>query len=481
MDSYSEVTNVSWFSRLRQSITGVLVGILFFLLSFPIIYWNEGRAVAQDKALKGGAKSVISVPSEKVDSAHEGFLIHTSGKADSKETISDSEFVFEAPEVLMLKRSVEMYQWQEQREEKKRKKLGGGEEHTVTHSYHKVWSSKLIDSSGFKKEGYDNPSSMPYRTRVFESKTATVGDFQLGSLINQMKAWESMPVSEGVPKFQASSQPSTQAKPLDVIESEIEEVEIIDEPELKVDKKKIDPFRNSEATNKLREKKERMREIAAESREQKAERHKEILEERERAERLRIQRESQSFELKLSAQQQKLAKFKPHQGGYFLGEDPGDPQIGDSKVEFFVVRPDVVSILAQQSGQGFKAYRLDNKSELYRLSSGEKTAAEMFQQLEKENAQLTWVLRGVGFLLMTIGLASMFKPFVVMADVIPIFGNLLGYGVALFSLMIAVPLTLVTMAVGWFAARPLLAVALLLVAAAVAYGAISMSRSRKAS
>ena len=43
---------------------------------------------------------------------------------------------------------------------------------------------------------------------------------------------------------------------------------------------------------------------------------------------------------------------------------------------------------------------------------------------------------------------------------IPLFGNLLNKGVGLFSFLLAAPLTLATIAVGWFAARPLISVGL---------------------
>lgn len=476
MDSYSEVSNVSWFSRLRQSIKGVLVGILLFLISFPLLYWNEGRAVSQAQALKSGASSVVSVSPDRVDSANEGFLVHTHGKADSKETLSDPEFVIEAPEILLLKRSAEIYVWRENREEKKRKKIGGGEEQTVTYSYEKVWSDKPIDSSKFQKQGYENPRMMPYESKVFEAKQASVGAFFLGALVRQMTDWEDFSVNEGEPRFQA---PEASLETTSSTESDQRKTEVLEEPEVRVDDKKVDPFRNVNATTKREESKRRLEAIAVEDRQRRAEHEREFEESRRTGEERWVDQKRQRFEIELAARQEKLSKFKPHQGGYFLGQNPADPQVGDFRVRFSVVRPAVVSILAQQSGQGFAPFEMANKSQLYRLSQGEKTADEMFQQLEKENAQLTWILRGLGFLFMTLGLASVFRPFVMVADVIPFFGNLLSYGVGLFSLLVAVPLTLLTIALGWFAARPLLAVALILAAGGVAYGAFRMSRSRK--
>ena len=54
-DSMTEVTSQSWFSRIVESIKSVLVGGAFFVLSFPVLFWNEGRAVRTAKSLEEGA------------------------------------------------------------------------------------------------------------------------------------------------------------------------------------------------------------------------------------------------------------------------------------------------------------------------------------------------------------------------------------------------------------------------------------------
>ena len=44
-DSFSEVSSQSWFGRLGNAIKSVLLGIILFVVSFPLLWWNEGRAV----------------------------------------------------------------------------------------------------------------------------------------------------------------------------------------------------------------------------------------------------------------------------------------------------------------------------------------------------------------------------------------------------------------------------------------------------
>lgn len=463
--SYTEVTKVSWFSRLRESIKGVLVGLLLFALSFPLLYWNEGRAVRQAQALKDGGDAVVTISSEEVDPDKEGFLVHTVGLTKAGETLEDEEFALRAQDALRLERKAEIYQWKEFKKEERKKKAGGGEEHTTTYSYEKVWSPEPIDSSRFKKEGYDNPQEMRYRSQMFQAHNSTVGAFRLGNFVSHLKSWEKFPVSEGKPDAQKPPE-RVQLKSTET-EHDVEDME-----ELPTEGSgSRDPFRNRDKVRHVQEKR-----LEAQAREQA----------RLEAEQARLQQEldrqyeleRQRHEVEHNIRKNRLGHLKPHDDGYYLGENPDTPELGDQRITFAVVRPGTVSLLAQQSGNGFAPYSV-GKTELYRIVSGEQTAEEMFHQMEKENAQLTWILRGVGFFMMMIGLASIFKPFVVVADVIPLFGNLLGTGVGIFSFLLAAPLTLGTIAVGWFAARPLIAGGLLFGAGFFVYLAFKAGRKKK--
>ena len=48
---FQEVTHQSWFSRIGRAIKGVVVGLVMFAVSFPLLFWNEGRAVRRYKTL----------------------------------------------------------------------------------------------------------------------------------------------------------------------------------------------------------------------------------------------------------------------------------------------------------------------------------------------------------------------------------------------------------------------------------------------
>ena len=195
-DTYTEVTNQGCLSRFMESIKGVLVGIVIFLVAFPVLFWNEGRAVQTRKSLDEGAAAVVSLQAAEVSPDNESALVHLQGKIASEEVLTDAVFGISS-EAIKLQRSVEMYQWKENKKTSKRKKVGGGEETITNYTYAKGWASKLISSSSFKKPtGHQNPGAMPFSQETYTVKSATVGDFSLSeSLIGQMNNWDTLTVT----------------------------------------------------------------------------------------------------------------------------------------------------------------------------------------------------------------------------------------------------------------------------------------------
>ncbi len=99
--------------------------------------------------------------------------------------------------------------------------------------------------------------------------------------------------------------------------------------------------------------------------------------------------------------------------------------------------------------------------------------------MEAENATLTWILRGVGFVLMAFGIGLVFAPLAVLADVLPFLGDMLRMGVGLFAGLVAGALSLVTIAVAWLAYRPLLGIGLLVLAVGLIVALRMLTRRRR--
>ena len=352
----TETTTVSWGSRLSGSIKGVLFGILLFIVGFPVLFKNEGRAVTATKTNEEGAATVVEATAGEVDPAQEGKLIHVVGEATTQDVLTDSEYGVSATAISML-REVEMYQWVEHTDTKEEKKLGGKVEQVTTYTYTKEWCSHPVNSDGFKEQDKINP---PARRELGDksvyAKNVTIGVRQLND--------------------------------------------------------------------------EQIHSIG-------------------RAERL-------------------VVKYQPVTTNEFFevsGSVPV-PRIGDIRATFSVVRPHVVTIVAGQAGSTFMSYTAKStKKSISHVMDGAIDAEGVFAAAERNNTIITWVLRIVGFFMMFFGLSMVMKPISVLADVLPILGDIVEIGTGLVAGVVAFVCALVTIAVAWIFYRPVLAVVLLLLAA----------------
>ena len=139
-------------------------------------------------------------------------------------------------------------------------------------------------------------------------------------------------------------------------------------------------------------------------------------------------------------------------------------RIGDMRVTFRVVYPHEISLIAKQHGDTFVDYTAKNGKKLNYLADGVKDAAEMFETARTNNKIMTWLVRIGGFLLMFIGLSMVLKPLSVLADVLPILGDIVEMGMGLVAGLLALICALVTIAVAWLFYRPILGAILLAVA-----------------
>jgi hypothetical protein len=158
---------------------------------------------------------------------------------------------------------------------------------------------------------------------------------------------------------------------------------------------------------------------------------------------------------------------------------PGEPRVGDVRIRFEAVPASDVSVVALQHGEGFAPWTGPEGSTVHDLAMGVRTADQMFAALESENRTLTWILRGVGFLMMAFGLSMFFAPLAVAADVVPFVGDLLRLGTGLFAGVVAAALSLTTIALGWLAYRPLVGVPLLILAVALLALLFRAGRARR--
>jgi hypothetical protein len=169
-------------------------------------------------------------------------------------------------------------------------------------------------------------------------------------------------------------------------------------------------------------------------------------------------------------------KAKLHGGGFYIGENPSTPQIGDIRVIFRYVAPTVVSAIGRQMGSGLGPYVTSNGGTIELLAYGTVTPDLMFQAAEKSNSIMTWLLRLGGLLLMVFGFRLVFRPLSVMADVLPFLGNIVEAGTGFVSFLLAAFLSASIVAVAWVFYRPLVGLMMIAVAIALAVAVVAVLR-----
>jgi len=379
-DQFTEVSHQSWFSRIGNAFSGILIGLVLIIIAFVLLFWNEGRSVKRYKTLKEGAGIVMSIPSDSVDPGNEGKLVHLSGLAQTTDTPSDPLFGV-STKALKLRRSAEMYQWTESSHTEEKKKLGGGTEKVTTYTYDKEWHGSLVDSGSFKvKEGHNNPAQMPVGSDTFDANPVTLGAFTLTPSI-----LSSIGGSEAV--------------------------------QLQKENTRIPSFWSG--TTHI---------------------------------------ENQTI---------------------YMGETPNSPKVGDIRVTFTSVPEQEISIVAKQTLRTFSPYVTEAGGSIELVESGVVDAVSMFASAQAGNRLLTWLIRLGGFLVMLIAWNLLFKPLSVLADVVPLFGNIVGIGTGFVAFIIAATLSLVTIAVAWIVYRPVIGISLLVVAIILIYILMQKAGKRK--
>lgn len=178
-DRFTETTSTGWFSRIGSSIMGVLVGVVFVLVSTGLLWWNEGRSVKTAKGLAEGAQITVEAKPDAIDPALDGKLVHLTGTTSLTDPAKDDQFNVTGPDLVKLHRNVEIFQWVEETKETTKTKVGGSEEKVTEYNYTKKWDDYISNSSEFKHpEGHENPKPF-MQSAEFRADQIKLGAFRL--------------------------------------------------------------------------------------------------------------------------------------------------------------------------------------------------------------------------------------------------------------------------------------------------------------
>ncbi len=188
----------------KSTLKRFVVGGGLFLIAFPTLFFNEGRAVRTEKSLNEGQGLVQSVDAAKIDPAYEGKLVHFTGETASEEKLSDP-VLGGSFEGIRLERTIQQYLWVEKKTEKTKKK-GNKKVKEVKVTYEKKWVNDYVDSDKFDvKNKYWNPAPNPYLplgSETTQVSSVTVGAFHLPEQVyDRLGDWASLtPTEEMVQK-----------------------------------------------------------------------------------------------------------------------------------------------------------------------------------------------------------------------------------------------------------------------------------------
>jgi hypothetical protein len=163
----------------------------------------------------------------------------------------------------------------------------------------------------------------------------------------------------------------------------------------------------------------------------------------------------------------------------YLGAAPGSPEVGDVRITFTQVPPAEVSIVGKVIGDTFEPFIASNGYSFSRLDMGRVSADNMFAGAESENKVMAWVLRIGGALVVILGLSMILRPLSVVADVLPLLGDLVGAGTGLVAWLLGGAWSCIIIAIAWIRFRPVLAFSLIGAAVALLVAVLFMRKRKK--
>jgi len=432
-DQFTSVEERGLGDNLMASIKGVASGALLFILSFVVLWWNEGRADLSAVA----KKSSVASP-ERVDSKWNGKFISVTGPLATDEKVGDPDLL-EPGSYLRLHRNVEMFAWVEHVKSSTEKKVGGGSRTERTVTYTKEWSSNPKRPNEMEHpKGHANPP-LRIKSESFSAKTAKVAAYPFSvadaslPVATAVKLTPDMVKKKNEPKAEAA--PATdEAKPAEGSGAEDTAAKGVD---------KTDDDEAGQAKPKKADKKKKRKGRL-------------VKKPRPTPPAADVNRAEQRAALITAS---KPDDFKLVNDQYlFQGTGSLEqPDIGDVRVSFSATVPDSKSmtLFGVLDGETVRAYK-DKEATLLRVVSGSRD--EAIQALSDEHKQIGWFMRLIGFLMMWFGLNLFFGPVNALLDIVPFLGSAGRMVIGIATLPIAIVLSLVTIILSIIAHSPILLV-----------------------
>ena len=167
----------------------------------------------------------------------------------------------------------------------------------------------------------------------------------------------------------------------------------------------------------------------------------------------------------------------------FIWNDFNNPEIWDIRISYtYLPQNTLVSMLAYQENENtLWEFVLNQKQPLSKIVEWNVTKNELFQMLKDENTLLTWILRWVLLLLMYIGFYMLLSILPTLGSIVPFLGKIIGFWVGIIAFVWTIAVWGTTIAIAWFAARPIISILILLSIAWIIYWVKQFKNNKKLS
>lgn len=165
----------------------------------------------------------------------------------------------------------------------------------------------------------------------------------------------------------------------------------------------------------------------------------------------------------------------------YKGANADQPALGDVRVTYRAIAAQTYSIAAQQNNTTLTAYQdVKNDYKIALIEPGVVSAQKLFADQASTEKLNTWACRIGGFLLLLFGFNLIMGPLAMLVAFLPFIQGLVGAGTFLIALGLAIPITLITIAIAWIASQPLIGAGILLLAVAATWAIRSVAIKKKA-
>ena len=159
--------------------------------------------------------------------------------------------------------------------------------------------------------------------------------------------------------------------------------------------------------------------------------------------------------------------------------DMENPQVGDIRISYQKADYKDVSVLGKQVGDTIAEYTTKKNTNIKKIVKGTTNGTGMINEIESANKFMKWIYRFLGIFLIVIGISSILGPITTLIGYIPFVGKVVNSMIGVISFLVGLAISLVVIAISWFAARPIVAIVSLVIAAALIFVFVKYVKKNK--